>query len=423
MTTESVVVVGAGLAGLAAATRLAEAGVPVVVVAKGNGSLPLSGGTIDVLGYRPERVRNPAAEWAEFVAARPHHPYAQVPVEAFQESLEWFKAQTGDLRYVGHFARNFLLPTALGALKPSAVVPQTMASGHLARGGAVAVVGWPALKDFHASLVAANLSAAGLDDGAAVQARAVEIDLPTGGEADVSAVRFARWFDEPSYRAELTRRLLPALAAGDDLVAVPAVLGLAASEQAWEEMEAVLERPVFEIPTVPPSVPGLRLFTALKRRLHELGGRLTIGAPVTGVETEGGRVVTVHVESAARTRRLPASALVLATGGWMGGGLTLDSSWRADEPVLGLPVSGLPGPGEARFRPGYLDDHPLATAGVAVDQAFRPVDGEGNVLYENVYAAGALLGGAQPWREKSGDGLSLITGYCAAGSILGGARR
>jgi len=45
------VVIGAGLAGLTAALRLAEAGQRVAVLAKGVGATHLSPATIDVLGY------------------------------------------------------------------------------------------------------------------------------------------------------------------------------------------------------------------------------------------------------------------------------------------------------------------------------------------------------------------------------------
>ena len=52
-----VVVIGAGLAGLIAAFRLAAGGATVTLLSKGIGGLQLGQGTIDVLGYAPDRVR------------------------------------------------------------------------------------------------------------------------------------------------------------------------------------------------------------------------------------------------------------------------------------------------------------------------------------------------------------------------------
>ena len=39
-------------------------------------------------------------------------------------------------------------------------------------------------------------------------------------------------------------------------------------------------------------------------------------------------------------------------------------------------------------------------------------------MYANLHAAGAILGGAIPWKEKSGTGISVATGYAAAEAIL-----
>jgi glycerol-3-phosphate dehydrogenase subunit B len=54
------IVIGAGLAGLTAAVRLAEGGADVLVLAKGVGATHLSPCTIDVLGYAPEAATRPA---------------------------------------------------------------------------------------------------------------------------------------------------------------------------------------------------------------------------------------------------------------------------------------------------------------------------------------------------------------------------
>ncbi len=84
------VVIGAGVAGLTAAARLAEGGARVCVLAKGVGSTHLAPGTIDVLGYAPERVEDPAAALRAFVGDRSGHPYALIGVEAIVSALEWF---------------------------------------------------------------------------------------------------------------------------------------------------------------------------------------------------------------------------------------------------------------------------------------------------------------------------------------------
>ena len=137
------VVIGAGSAGLTAATRLAEGGARVCVLAKGIGSTHLAPGTVDVLGYAPGRVEEPGRALGSLPG---DHPYALLGAEAVSEALHWFaeRVQAGPLpgyRYVGGLERNLLLPTAMGALRPSALVPETMAPGAASAAGPVCVLG------------------------------------------------------------------------------------------------------------------------------------------------------------------------------------------------------------------------------------------------------------------------------------------
>lgn len=418
MSHHDVVVVGTGLAGLAAAVRLAESGARVLVLAKGVGATHLSPGTIDVLGYAPERVERPAEALAALLEAHPGHPYGHVGAEGVAAAVAWFKDRVagGSLApyaYVGGVEENLLLPTAVGVPRPSAVVPETMAGGDLRSGDPVCVVGFRALKDFHAALLADNLERSGLG----VRARAVELDLRPEERVDANALGFARAFEDEAFRNAVVSQVADRLRA-DERAAFPAVLGIADPHGVWAAVQHGLGRPAFEVPTLPPSVPGMRLFAILRAALRKAGGSVVLNNVVIGAERAGGRVSALRTRVGLREERRGADWVVLATGGFASGGLALDSRWQAREPALGLPVTGAPGPGEERFRPGYFDDQPMGRAGVAVDRELRPVDAAGERVLENVVVAGATLAGAEPWREKSGDGLSLSTGHRAAELVL-----
>jgi glycerol-3-phosphate dehydrogenase subunit B len=418
MSHHDVVVVGTGLAGLTAAVRLAESGARVLVVAKGVGATHLSAGTIDVLGYAPARVERPAQALGPLLEAHPDHPYGHVGAEGVAAAVAWFKDRvaSGSLApyaYVGGVEENLLLPTAVGVPRPSAVVPETMAHNDLRGGGPVCVVGFRALKDFHAALLADNLVRAGVG----VRARAVELDLVPEHRADVNALGFARGLDDVAFRRAVVAQVASRLGA-EERVGFPAVLGIADPHGAWAALEHGLGRPVFEVPTLPPSVPGMRVFAILREALRRAGGAVVLNNVVTGAEQARGRVTALRTRVGLREERRGADWVVLATGGFASGGLELDSRWTARETALGLPVTGVPGPGEERFRPGYFEDHPMGRAGIAVDRDLRPVDAAGDRVLENVLVVGATLAGAEPWREKSGDGLSLATGHRAAELVL-----
>jgi glycerol-3-phosphate dehydrogenase subunit B len=399
------VVVGAGVAGLTAAARLAESGARVSVLAKGVGSTHLAAGTVDVLGYDPDRVDSPAEALPAFVAERPDHPYALVGVEALGRALDWFgeRIERGPhpgYRYRGSIERNHLLPTAVGAARPSALVPETMVAGDLRVAEPVCTVGLRPLRDFHASLCAANVARS------SVEARAVEVPFDAD-RPDENPLGLARRFDDPAVRRAFADRLAPQLREGER-VALPAVLGARDPHGVWSDLESRLGRPVFEIPTPPPSVPGMRIYDALRAAVRAAGGRIVMGAEVVGAEREGERVTALRAHTAGRDTTFAARWVVLATGGFASGALALGSDWVVRETVLGLPVRGVPGPGEPRFGADYFGDQPMGRAGIAVDGAQRA---EG---LENVLVAGAALPGAEPWREGSGEGISLASGYRAA---------
>jgi glycerol-3-phosphate dehydrogenase subunit B len=412
------IVIGAGVAGLTAALRLADEGKQVLVVAKGVGSTHLAPATIDVLGFDGGRVESPAQALPAFCAANPDHPYARLSPELVAASVEWLKARLPAIGYQGTLEENFLLPTAVGAVKPSALVPETMVAGDLRAGGRFVFVGL-GLKDFYPAYLADNLAEARLD-GLVVSARAIEASPPVAGRPDRSSAGFARLFEEPAFRDAVIRELTRKLEE-EERVGFPAVLGLARAGEVWRELEARLERPVFEVATLPPSLSGIRLYEAMNAALRKAGGRIHVGEPVVGAETGGGRVEALITQPTARPTTYRAHSFVLATGGFASGGLQVDSYGNVSESIFGLPLANLPAPDASRFLPDYFAEHPLNRVGVAVDDQLRPIAADGRPVYENLHASGATLAGAFPWREASGNGLSLATGYAAAAAILEGA--
>jgi glycerol-3-phosphate dehydrogenase subunit B len=223
--------------------------------------------------------------------------------------------------------------------------------------------------------------------------------------------------ENPDSRADIVRQVERGLD-GATRVGFPAGLGAEDPHGVWTALQEQIGRPVFEVPTLPPSVPGMRVFKTLRARLRERGGRIVLNSEAVLAVRDGRRVEAVRATAAGRQVDYRADWIVLATGGVASGGIALDSHWIARETALGLPVHGVPQPGEPRFGADYFGEHPFARAGVAADDGLRPVDPQGARLLDNVLVAGATLAGAQPWKEKSGDGLSLASGHRAAELIL-----
>jgi glycerol-3-phosphate dehydrogenase subunit B len=354
------------------------------------------------------------------LAEHPRHPYARAGLPALQAAVDWFQRLTNELGYpfTGSLAENFWLPTAIGAAKPSALVPSSMAGGDLRGGGKFLIVGFRNLKDFYPALLAENLARAVLPGQPAIETRSLLLDPPgLADEADVPPLDMARAFDQPAFRTAIAAALKPNLRPGER-VGFPALLGLEKPVEAWQDLQKQLGAPVFEIPTLPPSVPGIRLYERMKGALVAAGGRVQIGFAVTEVRVEDGRCVELVTAGAARPYRWRALNVILATGGIASGGILSESDGAVRESIFNLPLAGVPQPDTPRFQPGYFEAHPFSQVGLEVDDGLRPVDAAGAVPIANLRAVGAMLAHAEPWREKSGDGISLSTGFRAAEALL-----
>jgi glycerol-3-phosphate dehydrogenase subunit B len=266
----------------------------------------------------------------------------------------------------------------------------------------VAVVNFAGFRDFSPALCAARLREAGID------ATPAGAPLPAWDhDRYFTGVELARAIDDAGFR----RRLAPGLAraaAGADTVVVPAVLGLNRGHEPWADLQAQVGTPLVEAATVPPSIPGLRLFAAYRSRLEALGVRWQFGFPAVGVERDGDRVTAVKSEGASRVLSTRCQELVLATGGVAGNGIEANRDGTLTEKVAGLPVQGFDGR-LAYLGPEFLGEHPLAAAGVRVDAELRPVGPDGEPTAANLRCVGGLLAAHDPTTEGSREGVALAT--------------
>ncbi len=414
------IVVGAGLAGLAAALRLARSGASVTLVTKGVGGLQLSQGSLDVLGYAPERVSRPYDELPAFADANPGHPYGLLGPDAVRAAVDFVTGVAGSSLLAPGDGTNLQLPTAVGAVRPTAVAQPSMVAGQVIDGKKFVVVGLRRLKDFQASLVAANLARTVPPGGGGVEARHAWIDVEVRpGEHDTSGLNHARALDDPGFRERFARAVAGVVRDGETVL-LPAVLGLDAPD-AFPDLQSLIGHPVAEVPLPPPGVPGLRLFRALSAAARDTGVRFINGSPVVGLVTEAGRVSALVVGETGRRVELRGRAFVHAPGGFESGALAVDSYGRITETALGLPVTCEDASGLIS-EDFWGTDQALFRVGVAVDDAMRVLDADGAVVHPNLHAAGGVLAGASRWHEKSGEGIAAASGVRAAETILQEAR-
>ena len=413
-----VIVIGAGIAGLTAAIRAAEAGYKVTVIALGVGGAQLSQSSVDVLGPTSGKRENPFT----LIQSLPgNHPYHAIGTERLRNAISYFTDIVPSLRPQADTAtdlptENILLPSAIGAFRPTYLAPRSMRDGALVADAHFTIVGIREYKDLYPELLCGNLNRQTLPTGGRVFAEPRWINFAARAhEVDSNPVMLARKLDDPQALRMFAAALKKVLPTNDSSVGVPAILGYR-NEDAHHELAELLGRPVFEIPSLPPALPGIRMNNQLLATARAAGVRLVNGARVLRAETSGNKVSALIVATAGRERRYLADEFIHAAGGFESFGLRLDSHGNPSEPIFQLPLAGIADV-DALVNADWFSPQPLFTAGLAVDAQMRPSDHSGQVVYENLRAAGSILAGASRWQEKSGEGIAIGSAVAAADSL------
>ncbi len=422
--TDDVLVIGGGLAGVTAALSAAEYDRQVRLISYKQSTLRHASGLIDVLGYTPEGEGPLEDPFAVLEDLPEGHPYERVGTDAVREALLFFDAVADDAYAGNHTDANALVPTSSGAVKPTARYPVGVAPGLASVPRDTLLVGFERLPEFNAPLAAAHLGATGVP----FDVRGVTLDFPGIRRDDAKVIRYAHILDYDERvdigHGETAAR--PALATtvsahleGESRIGFPPVLGDDNHDVVRRDLEERLGVDVFEVPSGPPSLPGLRLEDLLYEALEEAGVRVTTGVEVVDYESSNGHIDHVIVDRTGQRVPYQAEEYVLATGGLVGKGIDSERE-RVFEPLFDCYVEHA-GDRYEWFDGDAFGHHPFARYGLTVDAELRPQKANGAIEFENLRAAGSVLGGYDFAAEKSGSGVSIATGFVAgarAGEVV-----
>ncbi len=401
-----VIVIGMGLSGLMAAKTAIDVGKRVLMVGKGMGTLGLLSNTIDLLGIVPKAI-GVKAGLTRWMNDHPDHPYSKAGWEGIEEGLASFLSLfPGPYSFQSLADSNCLMPTGAGTFRPTYLFPTTMTAGTTLKDGEGLIVGFEGFKDFYAKYVADHLGCQG-----------VNLSLPGASHREISATTLARWMEQEAFR-EGTGREIKRHLAGQTKVGLPAILGVREPSNVKKSLEEIVGAEVFEIPMLPPSIPGIRIFNRFREWLVGRGVRFLLGHPVSKVFIEGRRCGRLEVANPPLVNFYSADHYILATGRFISRGLVADRE-RIYEPLFGLPVVQ-PSSHEDWFGKSFWGDlsHPVHEAGVLINSSFRPTDENGSPILDNVRVAGSILAHHHCIDEKSREGIEIATGYMAAKHAL-----
>jgi glycerol-3-phosphate dehydrogenase subunit B len=414
-----VCIIGAGLAGLAATLYAANRGLTCVQVG-GTGEINFSSGFLDLLGVHPVSEKHawddPWAGIDALVRDIPDHPYARLSMEdiqaAFEELLS-FLIETG-LTYHRRMNHNIAVLTSMGTTKLTYCVPHTMWQGveALEKKPPCLLIDIRGLKGFSARQIAAALE----HDWPDLQT--ARISFPGMDHlSELYTEHMANALILSENRQKFAQAVRPHIKEAQ-IVGMPAILGLYRTHEVVSDLERLLGVPVFEIPTIPPSVPGLRLKEAFERGLRTKGVEYFSQNKILEVRHQADAYFELDMGRTTAQHTVQARGIILASGRFIGGGLHADRK-RIKETIFDLPVYQ-PGNRTEWHRRDFLDPsgHPVNRAGLEIDDSFRPLNSSRQPAFRTLFAAGSLLAHNDWKRIKCGAGVAIASAFGAVKSFI-----
>lgn len=395
MKISDVIVIGGGLAGLTAAAVAASRKQSVTVLTYGSGSLPLASGALD---------------FGNFDNLPKNHPYKKIGTENLDAAAKFIVDITAqaNLPYVGGVDKKIPVVTAVGTLKYSALVPESMDATNLADKKKIFVVGIKGLKDFYAPMIADNLK----KFFASKTFEVATIDLHMLGGRDITCMDAAQLVTDNEQ--PLANELKALNATADDAIILPPIFGVMGNFSR-STVQTQIKAQIIETTCLPPSPPGIRLQRALMKFLQSSGVKFFENTKVVRGVVDGKKISGVVVENVVREKIFRAKKIILATGGFYSGGLVMREFDNPREPIFDLPVY-FPQGADNWSNPNLFGDKPqgFATTGILTNERLNPVDAGGKVLFDNLHVVGANLGGVDKIFERSAGGIAIASAYKGA---------
>ncbi|MBN2039780.1 MAG: glycerol-3-phosphate dehydrogenase subunit GlpB [Spirochaetes bacterium] len=421
-------IIGGGLAGLTCGIKCAKEGLRTAIISGGINSLHFSSGSIDLMGYSADKniIHNPFKHIKSIKRKNPQHPYAKIPVKTIEESITFLtdELKSEKLLFYNNSGKNHFRITAIGATKPTYLSQESVFNEQLdlalKNNTRISILNFEGFRDYYQEFAFSNLKKNSLFNKLNISSGSIKLSfLPDTKKhlLESNSIDIARLFETEKYLPRISEEIKKA--AGDStIITLPAFIGLNNYNKIHKRLLELTGLQIYEIPTLPPSILGMRIDNALKSRFSSLGGEFIAGDKAAGGEIYNHRVTHIYTENYTEATH-HAKYYVLSTGSFLSGGLQSGFN-KMYEPVFNLQFNW------SRKRNKWYSDnffsaesHPFLSFGVNTNAALHPYDKDGNVI-DNLYCIGAVLSDYDPVREASGGGVAVSTACYAAQKIING---
>ena len=411
------IIIGGGLSGLISGIYLSQRGQRCVIISSGQSALHFSSGSFDLLNNLPDgtSVQKPLDAISELVKQAPTHPYAKLGETKFkelaQQAEEFFK--NAGISTQGDHEENHYRVTPMGTLKPTWLTLKNLLISEnekclpIQHPGIFNITGF---LDFYTRFIADEF----LKMGAKCSIHSINfpaLENLRKNPTEMRSVNIARVFDKQENIEELAR-ILKAESGDCDSIILPAITGLN-REDVVDYLRKEINKPIYLLPTLPPSVPGIHTQQKLRSVFQQNGGVFMLGDNVLRADIKGNRISQIYSFNHGDIPFVGQN-FILATGSYFSQGL-IASTVKIYEPIFDLDVTFTPNRTQW-YNSDVFDTQPYQSFGIKTDSTFRCTR-EGK-LFENLYAAGAILEGFNPLKEGCGAGVSILSAMYIAEQIL-----
>lgn len=409
------IIIGGGLAGLTCGIRLQKQGVKCAIVSAGQSALHFSSGSFDLLNKTDDGVSvcNPVDAVSGLGSA---HPYSKIG-DAFAKYAVDAKRLLCDcgIAVQGEASENHFRFTPMGNLKPTWLTFEELSiahSGNEILGKDIVIVNFAGFLDFNTKFIADSLETNG-SKCQIVSVNIPEVDKLRVNPTEMRASNIAKVFESDAALQSLIS-VLNIKTKGFDCAVLPSVFGFV-STGIVTKLKKGVDVPVHILPTMPPSVLGIRAQVQLRKVFERLGGVFMLGDNIVKADVQNGVVKKVYSQNHGDIA-FEADDFVLASGHFFSKGIVAKPD-KIYEPVFGCDIDSL------QNRADWYDESFFAkqnymSFGVASDAGFHAkINGE---TIENLYAIGSVLSGFDAINGGCGAGVSMLTALFVADNMIKG---
>ena len=421
-----VAIIGGGLAGLTCGIALQQRGKRCVIINNGQAAIDFASGSLDLLSRMPDgsAVENINENLTALCTALPAHPYSLLGAEKVIAKAQDFErlANALNLDLIGSSEKNHWRVTGLGSLRGAWLSPNsvpTVQGNETFPHKRIAVLGIEGYHDFQPQLLAANLVLN--PQFAHCEVTSGFLNIPQLDELRQNArefrsVNIAQLLEHKLAFNDLVSEIIES-AQGANAVLLPACFGLE-NQEFMNALRDATKLALFELPTLPPSLLGMRQRIQLRRKFESLGGLMINGDSALNAHFEGDRVHCIKTRLL-EDEEIIADNFVLAAGSFFSKGLVSEFD-KIYEPVFESDIIGVEGFNDKdRFswtNHRFANPQPYQSAGVAINEHCQ-VQKCGQFL-ANLYATGNVIGGFNALELGCGSGVAVVTALAVADEIL-----